>query len=139
MREHLVSWCEPRHVLADRGDDTRRFDAECQRWLPADVPFSDADELVPVADPGRPHRDPDLVRRRRRRRRELQHSYVSAEGVNPGRLHPSHSHHLEDPRARESWIWESGLSNLPTPVGATTNSNAFTWNLAVRLGNTAVR
>ena len=45
------SRCENRYVLADRGDDTCGFDAECQRWLSADVPSAYAHDLVPVPTP----------------------------------------------------------------------------------------
>ena len=63
MREHLGAWCETPHVFADLGHDASRFDAECERWLLADVPFASADDLVPISDPGRAHR-----RRRARHR-----------------------------------------------------------------------
>jgi hypothetical protein len=69
MGENLVSRCEARYLLADGGDDTCRFDAECQRWLSPDVPFADAHDLVPVTDPCGAHRDHELVRRGRSRRR----------------------------------------------------------------------
>src|ERR671930_576901 len=90
MREHLVAECETRYVLADLGDDASRFDAECERWLLANVPFASADDLVPVADPGRAHRDHELVRRGRSRRREgavsircASHGCVSAAMTSP--------------------------------------------------------
>src|SRR5919197_5799193 len=91
MREHLVAECETRYLLADRGDDTCRFDAEHQRWLSADVPAADADDLVPVADPRRTHRDHDLVRRGRSRRRELEHAHVAPERIDAGGSHPTHN------------------------------------------------
>src|SRR3954447_20566580 len=90
MREHLVAECETRHLLADRGDDTCRFDAKCQRWLSADVPIAHADDLVPVADPCGAYRDHQLVRRGRSRRRELEHAHVAAERIDPGGSHPTH-------------------------------------------------
>jgi hypothetical protein len=92
--EHLVARCQARHVLADRGDDTRRLDAERQRRPAAHVPVADPDELVPVADTCRVHRDHDLVRRRRPGRRDLEHAHLAAECVDAGGLHPSHRHHL---------------------------------------------
>src|SRR4051794_10025279 len=46
MREHLVAERETRYLLADRGDDTCRFDAECQRWLSAHIPVAYAADLV---------------------------------------------------------------------------------------------
>ena len=49
--EHLVARCQARYVLADRGDHTRRLDAERQRRLAADVPVACPDELVPAGDP----------------------------------------------------------------------------------------
>ena len=61
--EHLVARCEPCHVFADRVDDSRRFDAERQRWPAPDVPAPDPDDLVPVTNTSRSHRDHDLVRR----------------------------------------------------------------------------
>src|ERR671936_1726736 len=92
MGEHLVAGCETRYVLAKSGDDTSRFDAECQRWLSAHVPVAHADDLVPVADPCGAHRDHELVRRGRSRRRELEHVNLAAERVDAGGLHPSHRH-----------------------------------------------
>src|SRR5919202_2694828 len=94
MCEHLVAECETRYLLADRGDDARRFDAECQRWLSADVPVAYADDLVPVADPCRAHRDHQLVRRGRSRRREFEHAHVTAERVDAGGSHPTPNPHL---------------------------------------------
>src|ERR671934_2619995 len=94
MREHLVAECETRYLLADRGDDTCRFDAECQGWLSADVPVADADDLVPVTDPGGAHRDHQLVRRGRSRRRELEHAHVAAERIDTDGSHPTHNRHL---------------------------------------------
>ncbi|HEX5878938.1 MAG TPA: hypothetical protein VF468_11550, partial [Actinomycetota bacterium] len=58
--EHLVARCQAPHVLADRGDDTRCLDAERQRRSAANVPVACPDELVPVGDPCRVHRDHDL-------------------------------------------------------------------------------
>jgi hypothetical protein len=98
VSEHLVARCQARHVLADRGDHTRRLDAQRQRRPAAHVPVADADELVPVGDPCRVHRDHDLVRRRRRRRCEFEHAQLAAERVDACGLHPSHRHHL-----RASW------------------------------------
>jgi hypothetical protein len=92
--EHLVARCEARHLLADSSDDAGHLDAERQRWSAADVPVADPDDLVPVPDPCRLHRDHDLVQRRRRWRRELEHAHFAAECVNAGDLHPSHSDHL---------------------------------------------
>src|SRR5919201_5419295 len=99
MREYLVAECESRYVLADCGDDTCRFDAECQRWLSADVPFAHADELLPVADPCGAHRDHELVRRGRSRRGELEHLDLAAERLDAGGLHPSPCRHLGHPRS----------------------------------------
>ena len=92
MREHLVTECETRYVLADRGDDTCRFDAECQRWLSADVPFAHPDDLVPVANACGAHGDEELVRRRRSRRRELEQMNLAPECVDARGLHLSHRH-----------------------------------------------
>src|SRR5919109_1299923 len=94
MREHLVAERETRYLLADRGDDARRFDAECQRRLSADVPFAHANDLVPVADPCGAHRDHQLVRRGRSRRRELEHAHVAAERIDTDGSHPTHNRHL---------------------------------------------
>src|ERR671936_2031410 len=94
MREHLVAECETHYVLADRGDDACRFDAECQRWLSADVPVAYANDLVPVADPCGAYRDHQLVRRGRSRRRELEHADVGAERIDAGGSHPTHNRHV---------------------------------------------
>jgi hypothetical protein len=92
--EHLVARYQAGHVLADHGDHTRRLDAQRQRRSAAHVPVACPDELVPVGDPCRMHRDHDLVRRRRRRRCELERAQLAAERVDACGLHPSHRHHL---------------------------------------------
>jgi hypothetical protein len=61
---HLVARCEGRHLQADRDHDAGRLDPEGQRRLAADVPAANADDLIPVANPGRVHRDHDLERSR---------------------------------------------------------------------------
>jgi hypothetical protein len=92
MSEDLVTRCEARHVVARCDDDPCRLDAKRQRWSPADLPVADADDLVPVANPCRVHRDHDLVRRGSSRRRQLEHVHVAAERVDAGGLHPTHNH-----------------------------------------------
>jgi hypothetical protein len=94
VSEHLVARCEACHVLANRVDNARRLDAQRQRWSAADVPVAHPDDLVPVADPCRPHREHDLIRGGRRRRGELEHAHLGAECLDAGGLHPLHSHHL---------------------------------------------
>src|SRR6266566_9422544 len=94
--EHLVAACETRYLLADRGDDTCRFDAKCQPWLSADVPVAYADDLVPVADPCGAHQDHELVRRGRSRRRELEHAHVATERINADGSHPTHTRHAPE-------------------------------------------
>src|SRR3954469_12207892 len=100
MREHLVAERETCDVLADRGDDTCRFDTECQRWLSADVPLAHADELVPVADACGAHRDHELVRRGRSGRRELERVNLAAERVDAGGSYPTPDPHPPGPRLR---------------------------------------
>src|SRR5947207_206201 len=100
MREHLVAECETRYPLADRGDDTCRFDAECQRWLSADVPVAYADDLVPVAHPCGAYRDHQLVRRGRSRRRELEHVNLAAKRVEPADCIRRVTATYRDPRVR---------------------------------------
>src|SRR6266699_2404653 len=92
--EHLIASCKACHVFADSVDDSRRLDAERQRWPVTDVPVTDPDDLVPVADTCRSHRDHDLVRRRRRWRWEVEHAHGVAERVDAGGSHLSHVHHL---------------------------------------------
>jgi hypothetical protein len=87
MRQHLVAGPERRDARPDGGDDTGRLDAERQRRPPADVPTADADDVVPVADPGCDDRDDELVGRRRTGRRELEHPHRFAERIDPGRSH----------------------------------------------------
>src|SRR5919204_5405186 len=134
MGEHLVAGCETPYVLAKSGDDTSRFDAECQRWLSADVPFAHADDLVPVADPCGAHRDHELVRRGRSRRRELEHAHLAAERVDAGGLHPLHRHL----QGSYGWRWLDGgrrsipwrsLSNEATNFSIPSPSSVFTMSL----------
>ena len=94
VSEHLVARCEACHVLADRVDNAGRLDTQRQRWSAADVPVARPDDLVPVADPCRPHREHDLIRGGRRRRGELEHPHLGAECLDAGGLHPLHSDHL---------------------------------------------
>jgi hypothetical protein len=90
VSEHLVTRYEARHVLADCGDNSRCFDAEHQRWSAADIPLADPDDLVPVADPCRVHRNHDLIRSKRGWRREFEQAHLVAERVYAGGPHPSH-------------------------------------------------
>ena len=94
MSEDLVTPCEARYVVARCDDNSRRLDAKRQRWSPADLPVAHPDDLVPVADPCRVHRDHDLVRRGSSRRRQLEHVHVAAKRVYAGGLHPRHDHHV---------------------------------------------
>jgi hypothetical protein len=91
--EHLVARGQARHVLADRGDDSRSLDAERQRWSAADVPIANPNDLVPVADPCRPHREHDLICRGRHWLRELEQAHLVAECLDSRGLHPLHSQH----------------------------------------------
>src|SRR3954451_11226891 len=117
MREHRVAECETRYPVADRGDDTCRFDAECQRWLSADIPVAYAADLVPVADPCGAHRDHQLVRRGRSRCREFEHAHVAAERIDTGGSHPTHDRHvpgiLESGEARSSSSLRARLQKEP--------------------------
>src|SRR5581483_9470585 len=92
--EDLVARCEACHLFADSVDDSRRLDAERQRRPVTDVPVTEPDDLVPVADTCRSHRDHDLVRRRRRWRREFEYAHRVAERVDAGGSHLSHDHYL---------------------------------------------
>jgi hypothetical protein len=98
MDENLVSRCERSYVLADGRDDTRGFDAECERWLSADVPFAHAYDLVPVTDLCGAHHDHELVRRERSRRRELKQANLAPNASMPAaRIHRTATR--EDPMA----------------------------------------
>jgi hypothetical protein len=89
MGEHLVAGRKARHLFADGDDDARRLDPERERGPAADVPAAYSDDLVPVADSGRPHRDHDLVRRERLRRRQLEHLHLAPERLDAGGAHQS--------------------------------------------------
>jgi hypothetical protein len=89
MGEHFVAWREARHLFANGDDDACRLDPENERRLAADIPGTYSDDLVPVADSGRPHRDHDLVRSERLRRRQLEHLHLAPERLDAGGAHQS--------------------------------------------------
>ena len=89
MGEHLVAGREARHPFANGDDDTRRLDPEHQLGLTADIPATYSDDLDPVANSGRPHRDQQLVRSERLRRRQLEHLHLAPERLYAGSAHQS--------------------------------------------------
>ena len=89
MREYRVAGREARHLFANGDNDAGRLDPEHQRGLTPNIPATYSDDLVPVANSGRPHRDHDLVRSERLRRRQLEHLHLAPEGLDAGGAHQS--------------------------------------------------
>ena len=107
MGEHLVGGPEARHLFANGDYDAGRLDPEHQRGMAADIPATYADDLVPVANSGRPHRDQQLVRSERLRRRQLEHLHLA-----PERLDARGAHQAPVSRHASSLSWLLMLSRL---------------------------
>jgi hypothetical protein len=89
MGEHLVAARKARHLFAGGDDDACRLNPERKRGLAADIPTTYSDDLVPVPDSGRPHRDYDLVRSESLRRSQLEHLHLAPKDLDAGCAHQS--------------------------------------------------
>src|SRR5438270_1660385 len=88
MCHHLVAVAYLGHTGADGCDRPGCLRPERHRSRAADLPATDPDELVPVADPGGNDVDEDLACRRRRKLVHLEDLDGLAECCDPGRSHP---------------------------------------------------
>jgi hypothetical protein len=73
LRRALARRVGPCCLCRHGDDDIGRLDPEHQQGLAADISATYSDDLVPVANSGRPHRDHELVRSERLRHRQLEH------------------------------------------------------------------
>jgi hypothetical protein len=89
MGEDLVPDRPVLHTGTDRGDDSRRLDAERHRRCPSHIPIAHADEVVPVADTGALDLDQHLAVTERSRFRNLEQLKIAAELLDSGYTHGS--------------------------------------------------